>query len=128
MDIDTVRYIGFIYAVTGPDGRKYIGKRHYRTIRGRNKGKPRPGWETYTGSSKELNRDIERLGKRNFRFEIIEQYETWQGLNWAEVYTQAILKVPERSAYYNKFIDSVRGKSREMVTLRNENWISLQRP
>ena len=74
-------FIGFVYEITSPTGRKYIGKKLARTLK---KYKPLKGqkrsrrickdtnWKKYTGSSKELNEDIQKLGKENFSFVIIK--------------------------------------------------------
>src|ERR1017187_256892 len=73
--------IGFIYKITNlTDNRQYIGKKlqFFKTVKKalKNRTNKRRGvkisdWKTYTGSSKSLNSDIEKLGKENFKFEIL---------------------------------------------------------
>ena len=72
---------GFIYVITNLiDNKRYFGKKQIKTIK---KLKPLKGkknkrhfdaetdWKTYMSSSNELNEDIVKLGKDNFKFEII---------------------------------------------------------
>ena len=109
-------YFGFVYLITNlKDGRMYIGKKQYkrwskRKIVGNN------NWEFYTGSSKDLNKDIKVHGKENFEFKIIKNYKTRGGLTYGEVNTQHKKDVltkrhpddPELRLYYNKMIGSIK--------------------
>jgi hypothetical protein len=86
-------YIGFVYLITFPDGRKYIGKKQF-TFKGYkqvNKKKKRitkeSDWKDYYGSSDYVNEEVLKLGKENIRREILhlcktksdESYwETWE--------------------------------------------------
>ena len=79
--------VGFVYLITNNiSNRKYIGKKlakfsktTYKTVKLKNgkkkrkkiKGTIESDWQTYYGSSDELNRDIEKLGKENFQREIL---------------------------------------------------------
>ena len=71
---------GFIYVITNLiDNKRYFGKKQIKTIK---KLKPLKGkknkrhfdaetdWKTYMSSSNELNQDIVKLGKDNFKFEL----------------------------------------------------------
>jgi hypothetical protein len=71
---------GFIYMMTNPEGKKYIGnKMMVKTVkRPPLKGKKRrricqveSKWRTYTSSSRQINEDIEKNGKDNYKFEIL---------------------------------------------------------
>jgi hypothetical protein len=56
---DPKRYFGFTYLITCiPTGKMYVGKKNFR-----NKNGKESNWKNYTSSSKELNSDIEKLGK-----------------------------------------------------------------
>ena len=84
---------GFVYLITNiKSGKKYIGRKYFGTTRRvKVAGKKRrkvvrkdSNWREYTGSSKVLNRDIENLGKNNFRFEILIMGETKGQVNYLE--------------------------------------------
>lgn len=91
--------IGFIYQITNlVTGKMYIGRKNFefkrrkqvKCITDPTKKKTQiktteSDWKTYTGSSTSLNKDIELLGKTNFRFEILSTHTTKAALNYAEV-------------------------------------------
>ena len=65
-------------------------------------------WKTYTGSSKWLNEDIQKLGKKKFKFEIIAEYKNRRSLRYYELYYQmkynvlaSTLEGTDEPAYYN---------------------------
>ena len=109
------KYFGFVYLITNKKNqRKYIGCKQYWQMRHRKKYKP-SNWRVYTSSSKELNQDIEKIGKRRFRFEIIQEYLTKRGLHYYEQYYQmkhhvltSFIKSTGEPAYYNKNVGGVR--------------------
>jgi len=109
------KYFGFVYLITNKKNqRKYIGCKQYWQMRHRKKYKP-SNWRVYTSSSKELNQDIEKIGKRRFKFEIIQEYETKRGLHYYEQYYQmkyhvltSFIKSTGEPAYYNKNVGGVR--------------------
>ena len=112
---DPDKYFGFVYLITNKKNqRKYIGCKQYWQMRHRKKYKP-SNWRVYTSSSKELNQDIEKIGKRRFKFEIIQEYETKRGLHYYEQYYQmkyhvltSFIKSTGEPAYYNKNVGGVR--------------------
>jgi len=64
-------YFGFVYLITNKKTqRKYIGCKQYWQMRHRKRYKP-SNWKVYTSSSRELCEEIDKIGKRNFKFEII---------------------------------------------------------
>ena len=83
-------------------------------MRKRKKHKP-SNWRVYTSSSKDLNEDIDKLGKRRFKFEIIQEYKTKRGLHYYEQFYQmkhhvltAVIEGSDEPAYYNKNIGGIR--------------------
>ena len=108
-------YFGFVYVITNKlTTKQYIGCKQYWQMRKRKKHKP-SNWRVYTSSSKELNEDIDKLGKRRFKFEIIQEYKTKRGLHYYEQYYQmkhhvltAVIEGSDEPAYYNKNIGGIR--------------------
>lgn len=86
-------YIGFVYLITFPDGRKYIGKKQFtvkgfKTVKGKKKRiNKESDWRTYYGSSDYVNEEVKKLGVESIKREILhlcktksdESYwETWE--------------------------------------------------
>lgn len=102
---------GFVYLITNTvSGKKYIGKKQIekRTKRPPLKGKKRKritvgesDWKTYTGSSDQLNADIEEHGKNKFKFEIIYSCGTKSELAYMETLYQFQAEALLREDYYN---------------------------
>ena len=98
---------GFVYIITNlHNGKAYIGCKQYIFYsRLREK---ESDWRTYTGSSKWLNEDIEKIGKKHFKFEIIAEYKNKRSLRYYELYYQmkynvlaSTLEGSDEPAYYN---------------------------
>lgn len=146
--MDPGKYFGFVYLITNLiNNRKYIGKKQYvhggktyhKKADGRKQANYRKGvqtdWRTYTGSSKDLNADIEALGVDNFSFEVICEYKTKGMLHYAEVMLQndvqvLAAKLPDGTReYYNrstaamKFLppDEVSDETRRKLSKAHEN-------
>lgn len=114
------KFWGFIYLITNNiSGRKYIGRKQYHfermiKVAGRSRRKKTilpSGWEYYTGSCKELNKDIKKFGKENFTFTILYQCSSRSMLNYMEAKVQFQLDVllgtlegTEIPIYYNRQI------------------------
>ena len=101
---------GFVYRITHKKTKKaYIGCKQYFV---RRKGKKvESNWKTYTGSSKHLNEEIKRLGKKQFRFQIVGEYKNKRSLRYYECYYQMIYHVltstlegTDEPAYYNNYV------------------------
>jgi hypothetical protein len=108
---DTNTKFGFVYKITNKKTKKsYIGCKQY-FIGIKKKARKPSGWETYTGSSKHLNSDMGKIGKKNFIFQIIGEYENKRSLNYYECFYQMKLKVltsviegTDEPAYYNNYV------------------------
>ena len=111
---------GFVYLITNTEsGMKYIGKKQCKTVYKRPplKGKrnkrheiKETDWRTYTSSSRELNDDIETLGKDKFKFEIIKFCDSKWTLAYEEAKIQFEEEVLLRSDFYNGIINLRIGK------------------
>ena len=75
--------IGFIYKIT-LRGKWYIGKKRCVRMTKQRKRFENHAWKTYTGSSKTLNADIERLTTKP-KFEILQWCSCLSELNYAEI-------------------------------------------
>jgi hypothetical protein len=108
-------FFGFVYIIENlQTGRYYIGKKQcIRKI----KKKPLKGrvnkridikesdWKTYTGSSNDLNEDIARLGKDNFKFTIIKICNSKWELAYEEIKEQLKRDVLRDPNSYNGIIN-----------------------
>jgi hypothetical protein len=98
---------GFVYLITNlKNGKGYIGCKQYLVLRKMNE--VESNWKTYMGSSKWLLKDIEKIGKEHFKFEIIAEYKNRRSLRYYELYYQmkfnvlsAVLEGTDEPAYYN---------------------------
>ena len=106
--------VGFVYQITNTtNGRKYIGKKLARFKRSRpplkgNRNKRRynvdSDWQDYYGSSDELSADVLRLGRENFKREILFYCKSRSELSYVEAREQFSRKVLETKDYYNGHI------------------------
>jgi hypothetical protein len=109
--------VGFVYEITNlTNNRKYIGKKlskfsktSYKTVTLKNgtkkkkkiKSKVDSDWMEYYGSSLELNKDVETLGKNNFTREILFYCKSKAECSYVEAREQFSRKVLESDDYYN---------------------------
>ena len=112
--------VGFVYLITNlTNNRKYIGKKlakfsktSVKTVTLKNgtkkkkkiKSKIDSDWMEYYGSSNELNKDIEALGKENFTREILFLCKSKAECSYIEAREQFVNKVLESDDYYNNNI------------------------
>ena len=112
--------IGFVYIIENLiTGRKYIGKKlfqfsktTYKTVKLKNGNKKKKkirskvssDWQEYYGSSLELNKDIEKLGKENFKREILHYGRSKAECSYIEAKLQFEYRVLESNNFYNNNI------------------------
>jgi len=112
--------VGFVYLITNTEnGRMYVGKKlsRFKTtrykmhtqkngkkIRKKIRGAVASDWLDYYGSSDQLTRDIETLGRDRFRREILYYCKSKAELNYVEAREQFARKVLESDQYYNGHI------------------------
>ena len=99
---------GFVYIITNTKNDKaYVGCKQYYI----GKSKKQSRWQTYTGSSKYLNEDIKKIGKKYFIFEVIAEYKNKRSLRYYEMYYQvkwnvltATVEGSDNPAFYNSYV------------------------
>jgi hypothetical protein len=112
--------IGFVYLITNTiTGRMYIGKKlakfsktTTKVVKLKNGTKKKKkirskidsDWRDYYGSSVELTKDIETLGKQNFTREILYYCNSKAQCSYIEAREQFSRKVLESTDYYNGHI------------------------
>lgn len=112
--------VGFVYLIVNKaNSRKYIGKKLAKfsrtttktvTLKNGTKKKKKvrskidSDWLDYYGSSNELSKDIELLGKENFTREILYFCKSKAECSYIEAREQFIRKVLESDDYYNNNI------------------------
>ena len=102
---------GFVYIIINLKNKKsYIGCKQYFNYT-KKKRKSESNWKTYMGSSKHLLEDIKKIGKKNFKFEIIEEFKNKRSLRYYECYYQmkhnvltSTLEGTDEAAYYNNYV------------------------
>jgi len=111
---------GFVYLITNTvSGRMYVGKKlskfkttrykmhtqkNGKKVRKKIRGAVDSGWQDYYGSSDQLNKDIESLGRDRFQREILYYCRSKAELNYVEAREQFSRKVLESDLYYNGHI------------------------
>lgn len=105
---DTLDRFGFVYVITNiKTKKKYIGCKQYYIGKDQTPSK----WQSYTGSSKHLNEDIKKLGKKNFTFEVIDEFKNKRSLGYYELFYQmkynvldSVIEGTDEPAYYNNYV------------------------
>jgi len=109
---DIGEWIGFVYLLTDPKGKKYVGKKLFVSKRKLPplKGKTRrrttikeSDWKTYYGSSEEVNQLVEEQTK--FQREILHLCKTKGELSYLETKEQFDRNVLLTDEYYNGIIN-----------------------
>lgn len=107
--ITSTEYIGFVYLIENLiDKRKYIGKKLlYKKIKRKKKRVVvESDWREYWSSCKELQEDVEKLGKHNFRRTILMLCKSKGELNYCELREQVLRDAIITSDYYNSYVGS----------------------
>ena len=109
--------VGFVYLITNKaNSRMYVGKKlakfsktTYKMVTQKNgvkkkkkiKSKIDSDWMDYYGSSIELNKDVEKLGKENFTREILFFCKSKAECSYLEAREQFTRRVLESDDFYN---------------------------
>ena len=112
--------VGFVYIITNTvSGKMYVGKKlaRFKTtrykmhtqkngkkVRKKIRGAVASDWQEYYGSSDQLNRDVESLGRDRFQREILYYCRSKAECNYIEAREQFARQVLESEQYYNGHI------------------------
>jgi len=106
------KWFGFVYCITCPDGKKYIGRKYFWSFK-KPKGKKRrkkveSDWRKYYGSHKELKEKVKRArDKASYHREILRLCASKAETNYYEIFYQFKLEVLHSDEYLN---DNINGK------------------
>ena len=102
---------GFVYVITNLEtNQKYIGKKLFwfsktKQVKGKKKRIKVPSdWQTYYGSSDELQKDVIMYGQDKFRREILHLCKSKGECSYLEAKEQFANNVMESNDYYNNWI------------------------
>ena len=101
-------HFGFVYQITHKEsGKSYIGCKHLYRYK-KTKRTTESNWKYYCSSSKYLEPDIKKFGKRAFSFVILLLCKNKRDLYYNEMKMQVDLDVLGSDDYYNKNIGGKR--------------------
>ena len=101
-------HFGFVYQITHKEsGKSYIGCKHLYRYK-KTKRTTESNWKYYCSSSKYLEPDIKKFGKRAFSFVILLLCKNKRDLYYNEMKVQVDLDVLGSDDYYNKNIGGKR--------------------
>jgi hypothetical protein len=101
-------HFGFVYQITHKEsGKSYIGCKHLYRYK-KKKRTTESTWKYYCSSSKYLEPDIQKLGKRAFTFVILLLCKNKRDLYYNEMKVQVDLDVLGSDMFYNKNIGGKR--------------------
>ena len=108
VELDPKKIYGFVYLIENlANGRKYVGKKlfffkGFKTVKKKKKRiLVESDWKTYYGSSNALQKDLDELGKGNFRRVILHLCTSKSECSYLEMYEQITRKAILLDEYYN---------------------------
>jgi hypothetical protein len=121
-------HFGFVYQITHKEsGKSYIGCKHLYRYK-KTKRTTESDWKYYCSSSKYLEPDIKKFGKKAFSFVILLLCKNKRDLYYNEMKVQVDLNVLESDDYYNRNIGGKRffapvESYRELYGIKNHNYV-----
>lgn len=103
-------YVGFVYLITSPEGKMYVGKKLFQS---KLKRAPKAGfarnrrvvtesnWKAYFGSCAELVKDLKKTGKSGWKRQILYLCKTRSEMSYLELREQMDRNVLQHKHYYN---------------------------
>ena len=108
IELDPKKIYGFVYLIENlVNGRKYVGKKlfffkGFKTVKKKKKRiLVESDWKAYYGSSNALQKDIDEIGKINFRRVILHLCTSKSECSYLEMYEQITRKAILLDEYYN---------------------------
>lgn len=108
IELDPKKIYGFVYLIENlVNGRKYVGKKlfffkGFKTVKKKKKRiLVESDWKTYYGSSNALQKDINEIGKINFRRVILHLCTSKSECSYLEMKEQVERKAILSDEYYN---------------------------
>lgn len=107
--------VGFVYCITNPEGEMYIGQKRFwkpkvlKPLKGQTRKRRsvvESDWQTYVGSSKTVQEQVNELGIDNFKREILEICYSKGMLSYTEAKMQFDLGVLFDETYLNGIIQT----------------------
>jgi hypothetical protein len=107
-ELDPKKIYGFVYLIENlVNGRKYVGKKlfffkGFKTVKKKKKRiLVESDWKTYYGSSNALQKDLDELGKENFRRVILHLCTSKSECSYLEMKEQVERKAILSDEFYN---------------------------
>jgi hypothetical protein len=107
-ELDPKKIYGFVYLIENlVNGRKYVGKKlfffkGFKTVKKKKKRiLVESDWKTYYGSSNALQKDLDELGKENFRRVILHLCTSKSECSYLEMKEQVERNAILSDGYYN---------------------------
>lgn len=108
IELDPKKIYGFVYLIENlVNGRKYVGKKlfffkGFKTVKKKKKRiLVESDWKTYYGSSNALQKDLDELGKENFRRVILHLCTSKSECSYIEMKEQVERNAILSDGYYN---------------------------
>jgi hypothetical protein len=104
-DFDTAAWFGFVYVITDPDNRHYIGRKYLHKMIRRKAGKLKVStdWPTYWSSSPDIQRRT-AIDTSGWRRRIVALAPTRGTVNYAEAWLQIKLNVLTQPNFLNGIV------------------------
>ena len=117
--------VGFIYIIRDRVlQRFYLGKKLYRSMRGKNVGKE-SDWRKYKSSSKFLKELYSYRPLSEFEFIVLEEYQTKGTLSYAETWTLCFVEAPTNVDWYNTRIEKVSWSVKEPISDQHKERLKM---
>lgn len=117
---------GFIYVIRDCEtGKCYIGKKQYNGLGDKNMGVA-SNWPWYISSRDTLIAQIKAIGRENFEFIVLEEYNSNKALGYAETWSLMHAETPSnQDKWYNRLVNKVSWFCSESITQRHKDRLGM---